>query len=144
VPAIDLRPATPADEAFVNRLTRDVMRGYVEATWPDDAARERYYEQNRFVLATTRIIRCDGADVGRVSLTRGADAWVVDEIHLLPSHQSRGIGAEVLKRILDEAGAVPVPVELHVLKVNPAKALYDRLGFRVYREDDERFHMRRT
>ena len=27
--AIDLRPATPADEAFVNRLTRDVMRDYV-------------------------------------------------------------------------------------------------------------------
>jgi GNAT superfamily N-acetyltransferase len=141
--SIDLRPATPADEAFVNRLTRDVMRGYVEATWADDAARERYYEQNRFVLATTRIIRCDGVDVGRISLTRGADAWVVDEIHLHPSHQSRGIGAEVLGRILAEADTARVPVELHVLKVNPAKALYDRLGFKACREDGERFYMRR-
>jgi len=43
VPAITLRPATPADEAFVNRLTRDVMRDYVNATWADDAARERYH-----------------------------------------------------------------------------------------------------
>jgi hypothetical protein len=32
---------------------------------------------------------------------------------------------------------------LAVVKINPAKRLYDRLGFRVAHEDDRKFYMRR-
>jgi ribosomal protein S18 acetylase RimI-like enzyme len=33
-------------------------------------------------------------------------------------------------------------VTLKVLRVNPARALYERLGFEVYKEDSERYFMR--
>ena len=32
---------------------------------------------------------------------------------------------------------------LAVVKINPAKRLYDRLGFRVAGEDERKFYMRR-
>ena len=32
---------------------------------------------------------------------------------------------------------------LGVVKINPAKWLYDRLGFRITHEDDRKFYMRR-
>jgi ribosomal protein S18 acetylase RimI-like enzyme len=34
--------------------------------------------------------------------------------------------------------------QLQVIKGNPAKRLYDRLGFEVVGEDDQHFHMRRA
>jgi len=34
------------------------------------------------------------------------------------------------------------PLELVLLKVNPARRLYDRLGFRAYKEDANRYYMR--
>lgn len=43
--------------------------------------------------------------------------------------------------VIREAGARPV--WLQVLKVNPARALYERLGFRVVGQSDTHWHMLR-
>jgi ribosomal protein S18 acetylase RimI-like enzyme len=42
------------------------------------------------------------------------------------------------------AQADALPVMLKVLKGNPAKRLYDRLGFEIIGEDEKEFHMRRA
>jgi ribosomal protein S18 acetylase RimI-like enzyme len=48
-------------------------------------------------------------------------------VEVLPEWQGQGIGTRVVSRVVQEAGGVPV--SLHVLKGNPARALYERLGF---------------
>jgi ribosomal protein S18 acetylase RimI-like enzyme len=50
----------------------------------------------------------------------------------------------VLSRILAAAAAKGKPVELSVLKNNPARRLYDRLGFAVVTEDEMKYYMRRS
>lgn len=44
--------------------------------------------------------------------------------------------------LLAEAAAAAIPVELQVLKVNPARSLYERLGFAVFDETETHHLMR--
>lgn len=69
------------------------------------------------------------------------DHVFVDYIALMPEHQRHGIGAALLRQVQASAATRGMPVRLNVLKVNPARALYERLGFAVVREDDVRWYM---
>ncbi len=140
---ISIRPAVATDEEFVNALTQTAMRPYVEATWQSDTEREDYYRLNRFQQDGTAIIQVDGIDTGRITITREAGRIVLDEIHLLPEYQGRGIGQILIGQLLSEADGLGIPTELKVLKKNPAQGLYQRLGFVVVREADERLYMTR-
>jgi ribosomal protein S18 acetylase RimI-like enzyme len=51
------------------------------------------------------------------------------------------MGAALMRQVQASAATRGVPVRLNVLKVNPARALYERLGFRVIGEDDVRWYM---
>jgi GNAT superfamily N-acetyltransferase len=57
--------------------------------------------------------------------------------------QRRGIGTEVMKRLIGEATDVNQTMRPNVVKINPAVRLYERLGFQILREDDHKFYMKR-
>ena len=48
-----------------------------------------------------------------------------------------------MHRLIDEATGLHQAMTLGVVKTNPAKRLYERLGFRTTHEDDRKFYMRR-
>lgn len=52
------------------------------------------------------------------------------DIALLPEHRGAGIGGRLLNDLLSEAAAEHKPVRIHVEHKNPARRLYERLGFR--------------
>lgn len=113
---IERRPATDADVAFL------------DATYPA-----------RGELELTDVIRCDGVDVGFVVVEDHGDLWWIEMIAIAPAHRGKGIGTAVLEELIEDA---PVPLQLSVLRANPrARALYERLGFQVISEDDERLRM---
>jgi ribosomal protein S18 acetylase RimI-like enzyme len=59
---------------------------------------------------------------------------VLSQIQLLPSCQGQGIGERVIAALLDQARREQLPVRLSVLKGNPARRLYERLGFQMVSE----------
>ena len=63
-------------------------------------------------------------------------------IFLLPEFQDQGIGSALLCREADRARKTGKSLELKVVKSNPAKLLYDRLGFVVVEQDNATYHMR--
>jgi len=69
--------------------------------------------------------------------------WFVVQIQIAPDFQRQGLGEQALQTILDAADTQGLPVSLAVLKANPAKRLYDRLGFAVVSETDIEFLMTR-
>lgn len=48
--------------------------------------------------------------------------------------QRRGLGGEIIPSVLREAAQRSVPVRLQVLRQNPARQLYERLGFHIVGE----------
>jgi GNAT superfamily N-acetyltransferase len=90
-----------------------------------------------------RIIQVDGADVGWLQVVPKDDEYFLGSLFLEAGFQRRGTGTEVMKRVLDEGARRGQPVRLAVVKFNPARRLYERLGFRVTHEDDLKVYMSR-
>jgi ribosomal protein S18 acetylase RimI-like enzyme len=140
-PALSLRVAQPDDQPFLFELRKATMTEHLaRAGEPidDDAHRARLL--HRYDAA--QVICIDGAPAGLLKAYRSNTEWFVHQLQIAPALQGRGIGERVLRTILRAAAADALPVALHVLKGNPAKRLYDRLGFQIVGEDQIEFHMR--
>ena len=72
----------------------------------------------------------DAHPIGRLYVDRRPDEIRLIDIALLPSHRGRGIGSELTGGLLAEADRADLPLRLHVEADNPARRLYQRLGFR--------------
>jgi ribosomal protein S18 acetylase RimI-like enzyme len=136
-----LRPATEADHAFLWRLHCEAMRTYVEATWGWDEADQRRRFDATFEPERVSIVVVRDEPVGMLQVERRSDEVVLVAVEVLPEWQGQGIGTRVVSRVVEEAGGVPV--SLQVLKVNPARALYERLGFVTDGETATHVTMRR-
>lgn len=133
----ELRDVTEVDRDWLYALLRASMRDYVAQTWGAwDEVFQRSRFDDHFTTVDQQIIVVDGAEVGVLIVHHEATRLVLEEIQLLPDHQSRGIGTAVIGDLLTGAAVAALPVELQVLKVNPASALYERLGFAVVGETE--------
>lgn len=88
-----------------------------------------YHEH--FPKARYEVICEMGRPIGRLYVDRGDTEMRIMDIALLPERRGRGIGGALIAEVLAEAEAAGLPVGLHVEAANPAKRLYERLGFRV-------------
>ena len=139
-PAIHLRAASREDLPFLLTLRRLTMTEHLQRVGAptDDDAHDRRIRAN----FDDAMIVCEGADaIGLLKVTRAAGEWHVHQIQILPACQGRGVGAAVLNALLTDAARERVSVSLSVLHGNPARRLYERLGFRVVSETDTSANM---
>ena len=135
------RPATEADIEFLIGLRQLTMWPHFEHSGLS-INQDEQLERVLYRLDCARIITSGGMDIGLFKVVREADPWVLTQIQLLPTHQAQGIGATLIRRLLDEATVAGRRVDLDVLRANPARRLYERLGFRVVAEDTHSYLMR--
>ena len=141
---LTLRSAYSSDFPFLCLLRRLTMKSYVELTWgawSDTDQAERF--RGEFHPLNYQIVIHQGKEIGCLSVEDLKDLLFVDFIAILPEYQRRGIGTRIMKNVIAQAEERKIPVCLNVLKVNPARSLYERLGFRVVGGDDHRHHMER-
>jgi GNAT superfamily N-acetyltransferase len=136
------RPFRPDDYDFLRALHRATMRPYVEPIWGWDEDVQKHYFDAHFDPATIEIISVEGQDIGAVTIERQEDCLFLSNIHLLPEFQGRGIGTAIIKEMLERAAVVHRPAALRVLKNNPARRLYERLGFQIAGETETHYLMR--
>ena len=136
-----LRPATADDFDFLWRLHCATMRAYVAQTWGWVEAQQAAHFRENFQPALLQIIVAGGQDAGMVSWTQDERGIFLRNIGVAPEHQNQGIGSAVLRHVLALAAQRGVPVPLRVLKVNPARKLYERLGFVTVGETPTHFLM---
>lgn len=75
------------------------------------------------------MIVAGGEPAGRLYVARWEDEIRIVDIALLPEHRGRGVGTALLRELIEEADAAGKPLSIHVEQNNPARPLYDRLGF---------------
>jgi N-acetylglutamate synthase-like GNAT family acetyltransferase len=139
------RPFREADRSFVFGLyagTREKEMAMVPWTAEQKHAfvlmqfqaqlagyREAYPE------ATHEILEHEGVPVGRIYLSRRADCLHLMDITIAPPVRNRGLGTRVLTEILSEARCSDLPATIYVESFNPSLRLFQRLGFRVAKQD---------
>ena len=141
MPGVSLRPATQQDGPFLYQLLRATMQEYVAQTWGWDEDWQQTYFWARFDPAHSQIIVRDGQDIGVLTVEEHADGVFLSQIYILPAHQGQGIGSALIRSVLQRGAELGLPVRLRVLRVSPARRLYERLGFVVTGETDTRCFM---
>ncbi|MEQ8437118.1 MAG: GNAT family N-acetyltransferase [Ilumatobacter fluminis] len=144
--SVSVRPAETADEERRRSWFAETKRvefaplGLPEPTLAGlcdqqyDARVAGYSHQ--FPAAEHLVIELDGEPVGALIVdglheVHEAGTVVVVDIVIAEQHRHRGIGRRVLAEIVDTADRRGADVELTVAHGNPARRLYDRLGFRA-------------
>src|SRR5262245_23630719 len=131
---VTLRPATEADGDFLRTLHHACYRRWVEASWGwDEADQDRRFAKS-FSVAGRVIVELAGEPIGTLRTGRDGQWLYVHDIEVAPEHQGCGIGSSLLRGVLAEADRKRLSVRLQVLVTNPARRLYQRLGFTVERE----------
>jgi ribosomal protein S18 acetylase RimI-like enzyme len=130
-----LRAAVATDYRWLWALKRATLRDYVAQTWGrwDDTVQEEFFRQ-RFDPAVLQIVVYEGRDVGVLHVEQHATEIFLADIAIEPEAQNRGLGTAMIGDVLAAGQALDLPVTLRVLKVNPARRLYERLGFEVASE----------
>ena len=138
---VSLRPATESDYDFLWWLHGATMRTYVDAIWGWDEAVQRQFFQVRFNPARMQIVEYAGEAVGYVSVERREESVFLGAIEIAPEYQGRGIGTGLIRDLQGEAQRQGLPLRLQVLQGNPARRLYERLGFEATGETETHIMM---
>ena len=140
---MDTRPATKEDIPFLLALRRQTMDAHLLASGVE-VSDEYHLERVAYRLDCAQILMAQGAPVGLLKIARGPGEWEILQIQLAPGLQGGGKGRLILQHVIREADAAGIGVRLNVLKANPAKRLYDRLGFELVGETAHEFIMIRA
>jgi ribosomal protein S18 acetylase RimI-like enzyme len=130
--AITRRRAREADVDFLYRLRESSYRALVEqlfGPWVEE--QQRQFLANDMAEASYEIVELDAVPIGAIAVCPHADHDLLEDIMIVPAHQSRGIGTAVMRELMDAARARSISLRLSVLDGNRVRSLYDRLGFRV-------------
>lgn len=93
------------------------------------AQQERHFALH-YPQAERLVIESPGA-IGRIYVdTTRVEVRLMD-VTLFPAHRNRGIGTRLMNELLRYADALQCPASLHVEPFNPARRMYERMGFAV-------------
>jgi ribosomal protein S18 acetylase RimI-like enzyme len=133
---ITLRPVDAADEPFLRSLFESTRKDLIALPLPHQQkaalidmqyrAQRTQYDAN-YPDSRHDIILCEGVAVGAIRVERSPERLRLIDIAMLPEWQRKGIGTHLVRDLIGEG----LPVVLHVAIDNPARALYERLGFEV-------------
>jgi ribosomal protein S18 acetylase RimI-like enzyme len=139
---ISFRPVTDDDYEYLYALNERTMRDYAEQTygpWDETVVRQIFAE--RWRPESMQIVVIDGQDGGMLEVRPTETGVQLQNIRVAPEYQGRGIGTRLVSEVLRDAHRRGLPVTLRVLKVNPARRLYERLGFVVVGETEPHYLM---
>jgi ribosomal protein S18 acetylase RimI-like enzyme len=137
---INFRQAVPEDFDYCARIYFAEMATIIREFKLDCEAHAASFRR-QWDVTDVRIIMRDGADIGWLQSTAREGALFLGQLFVDRRFQRRSFGTEVMHRLISEANEAGQPLRLEVVKINPAKRLYDRLGFRTTGEDDRKYHM---
>ena len=136
---VRLRPVEPSDRVFLVDLYASTRESEL-ALVPWDVTTKRAFVEHQFTAqdahyrthypgATLDVIEVDGQPAGRLYVHRGPSDIRIMDIALAPAFRGRGIGTALLNDLIEEAADGGRMLSIHVEQNNPARRLYERLGF---------------
>ena len=138
------RDCTLEDFDFLFDLKKQNFKWYVDKIWGwiDDEQKKRLEDDLKNHLSHKKIIIIEGKKAGVYAshITENGD-FFINEISLLKEYQGKSIGKRILEKQLKQNKEKKIRTILQVFKDNPAKRLYERLGFKIYGETETHYQM---
>lgn len=131
------------DYDLLFRLKEENFKKYIEECWGWDLEdqQRRLKEDLELNISRKKIIMVNGNSVGVYATGYLDGDFFIEEINILKEYQNYKIGSRILNNQLEENASKGIVTKLRVFKNNPAKNLYERLGFKVYKEIETHYYM---
>ena len=141
---VQLRSMVPSDEAIFRDLYAEVRAAELaQVPWPAAQKRafcdsqyslqDKHYRTHYHDLCCLAICRQYELDaprvIGRLYLSHYDTSLHVMDIALFAIEQRKGIGSQLMQAVIRHANDGGETLRLHVELHNPAKRLYEKLGF---------------
>jgi len=138
---LEFRDVKEGDFDWLYDLRFQTMSKYVLDSG-DQFTRESQAVRIMKDFESIKIVRSENQDIGMFKVNRDIQNWEIIQIQILPPYQSMGIGSKLIQNLQAEASNQGIPIFLSVLKVNPARRLYEKLGFEIIEEKEKSYTMR--
>ena len=140
LPQLSLRPAVDGDLSWLLKLRLRTMAQHIARSGEELSVKDQR-DRVLYRYDCIHIVELDAVPVGMMKVIRNEVPWQLVQIQVRPENQGQGIGERLVRQLLDDGKRQGVAVSLHVLKVNPAKNLYGRLGFTVVADRGHSYEM---
>lgn len=141
-----LRKAEAQDEPFLLQLYMAYQTEAIKS-WGWDAAQQQVFLEMQYRArnagyatsypeAVNNIIcNLDSLAIGRLLMSSTRKALHIIDIALLPQHQRKGIGSQILSDLQKSCASEAKKISLQVPSDSVARKLYARLGFQLVDQD---------
>jgi len=138
---IELVKALKIDMDFLFQLRKSTMVPHLEKAGlflsdEEQLSRVLFHLDNAF------IVMFSGKKVGLLKYIVLEKTIEILQIQILPVYQGKGIASFLIEDLKSKSKMLEKELFLKVLKENPARFLYKRVGFQVIDEDPYEFHMK--
>lgn len=138
---IRLRRQLPDDDDLCTTLYTDVRwEELAHVPWTDDqklaflksqSSMQQHHYRTHYAGAEFYVVEKDGVPIGRLYLDRvSPDEIRIMDIAFFRPQTGKGYGQAFIRALQESAMADGKSLCLHVEQVNPARRLYQRMGFR--------------
>lgn len=142
-PELRVALANDADRVALYTPYKAALHPYVHWAWGWDENKERHNFFERLPPSGLFKLVFKGQCIGGFCLdTAGAAVWHLRTFFIHPQLHGQGLGTAVLQHLIRQAQDQRRALTLHVIHINPAKRLYERLGFEVIEQEEKTFLMR--
>ena len=141
---MDFRNCKYSDVDLILNLKELCIKWYIEIIygWDIDVQREKTIHELDKHKDDMRIIIVDNKDVGVTTFYEEDNKYIVGLIMVHPDCQGLGIGTKIINDYINIAKNENKDIVIKTYKYNPAKKLYERLGFKVYNDDDTHVYLK--
>lgn len=135
-----LRPETAADDGYLLALYATTRAAELEQVpdWSEQQKHtfvamqfnaQRHHYRTALANVAFDIITRGGMPIGRLYTQEGETMLHIVDILIDPGERCAGIGTALLQGLADDARAAGKVLSIFVESYNPARRLYERLGF---------------
>ena len=136
---ISQRAASLEDIEWLESFYESIMKPYVELTHEWDRTKFREHFDPKII----KVIQADDIDIGMIKVEEREDYIYLGDIQIDIEYRGKGIGTKLIEKVINSGNLANKSVRLRVLKGNPVKALYLRLGFKEIQTLDNAYILER-
>ncbi|MEX2365743.1 MAG: GNAT family N-acetyltransferase [Pseudohongiellaceae bacterium] len=136
---LNIRPTN--DKAFAENIIIQNMSAYykqLDMRWDTALFDKQWGELDSYELVI------NASRVGLLCINHDENAYYIRELQIDPRWQRQGLGTAAIRYAKDIALQSSIPLlRLRVFCINPAIALYGRMGFRICKTEGDTHYMER-
>ncbi|MGM0826364.1 MAG: GNAT family N-acetyltransferase [Pseudomonadota bacterium] len=129
------------DKTFAEKLIRQNMSAYykqLDMYWDPVLFDKDWSELDSYELVI------NACQVGLLCINHDENAYYIRELQIDPQWQRQGLGEAAIRFVMEIARRAGIPLlRLRVFSINPAVALYERMGFRICKTQGHTHYMER-